>query len=86
MKADYSTHLVNYINKGKVKNPVQKLYKLSLDTFVSKNVVLTRSESTVGPCTKNKEVFKFYDGSALGFFFEGGSPVRVEDYGSITSI
>ena len=54
--------------------------------YVSKNVFTTRSESTYGPGTKNKEILKFYDGSALGFFFESGSPVRVEDYGAITAL
>lgn len=82
----FSTHIVSYVNKSKIKNPVAKLYKLSLEMYVSKNVFSTRSESTLGPCTKTKEIFKFYDGSAIGFFFENSQPVRVEDYGAITSV
>lgn len=80
MHAHFSTHLINSINKTKVKNPMVKLYKQCLEVYVSKTVFSTRSETTMGPCKKDKEIFKFYDGSAIGFFFENSQPIRVEDY------
>jgi hypothetical protein len=79
----FSSHLVKFAKS--YKNPEVKLYKLSLEMCSSKNQFTQRPESNQGPWPKTREIFKFYDGSAIGFYFEKGIPVRAEDYGAITA-
>lgn len=80
-----STHLSRMAQASKVKDPIKKLYSFAQEICVMKNQQIERPESNRGAWLKTKEIFKFYDGSAIGFFFEKGEPSRAEDYGAIVS-
>ena len=80
-----STHITKMVSAAKYKDPVKKLYAFAQEICVMKNQQVERPESNRGAWLKTKEIFKFYDGSAIGFFFEKGDPCRAEDYGAIVS-
>ena len=81
----FSTHLTQMATEQSSKEPLTKLYAFANDVCVMKNQWYERPKSTSGRGNwpKTKEIFRFYDGSAIGFFFEKGEPSRAEDYGAI---